>query len=80
MVVGDPGLIVILVDSRGDASRLVARQGLGHLNGLLALLAGTGSLLGLREQGLNPSLVDEVDGTTEDAGEEEVEEDAGGKN
>lgn len=75
VVVRDPRLIVVLVDTRGDANRLVARQGLGDLDGLLALLASTRSLLGLRKQGLDPGLVDEVDGATEDAGQEEVEED-----
>lgn len=76
VVVRDPRLIVVLVDTRGDANRLVARQGLGDLDGLLALLASARSLLGLGEQGLDPGLVNEVDSATEDAGQEEVEEDA----
>lgn len=75
-MVGDPGLIVSLVDARGDSRGLVSRQRLGHVDLLSDLLAGTRSLLGLGEEGLNPSLVDEVDGATKDASQEEVQEDA----
>lgn len=75
-MVGNPGLIVSLVDARGDSRRLVSRKRLGHLDLLPGLLAGTRSLLGLREEGLNPSLVNEVDGATKDASQEEIQEDA----
>lgn len=78
-MVWDPGFIVALVNTRSDAGRLIARQRLGDLDGLLALLGRTDRLLGLREQGLDPSLVDEVDGATKDTGKEQVEEDAVGE-
>lgn len=73
-MVGDPGLIVGLVDARRDSGGLVARQRLRHVDLLLGLLARTGSLLGLGKECLDPSLVDEVDGAAEDAGQEEVQE------
>lgn len=75
MVVGDPGLVVALVGTRRDCRRLITGQGLGHINGLLGLLANAGSLLSLGKESLDPGLVDEVEGTTEDAGQEEIEED-----
>ena len=76
MVVGNPALIVVLVrdDSNGDG--LGAGEGLGDLDDLLGLLSGAGTL-GLREEGLDPGLVDEVESTGESSREEEVEEDAG---
>lgn len=75
VVVRDPALVVGLVKTRGDTSRrFVAREGLWNLD-LLDLLAGAGSLLGLREKGLDPSLVDEVKSTAKSASEEDVEED-----
>ena len=75
MVVGNPALIVVLVrdDSNGDG--LGAGEGLGDLDDLLGLLSGAGAL-GLREEGLDPGLVDEVESTGESSREEEVEEDA----
>lgn len=75
-MVGNPGLVVSLVDARDDSRGLISRQRLGHIDLLPGLLAGTRSLLGLREEGLNPSLVDEVDGAAKDASKEEVQEDA----
>lgn len=77
-MVGNPRLIVTLVRTRGDIRRLITRQGLGDLDRLLGLLGSTRSALGLREEGLDPGLVDEVDGATESAGQEEVKENAGG--
>lgn len=74
-VVRDPGLVVVLVNTAGGTGGLVARQRLGDIDDL-ALLDGTRSLLSLGEEGLNPGLVDEVEGATEDAGQEEVQEDA----
>lgn len=78
-MIGDPGLIVGLIDARSDNRGLVARQRLGHVDLLSGLLAGTRSLLGLGEESLNPSLVDKVDGAAEDAGQEEVQEDTADK-
>ena len=46
---------------------------------LLGLLGdGRGATGGLREEGLDPGLVDEVEDAAEEACQEEVEEDAGG--
>jgi hypothetical protein len=73
VVAGDPGLIVVLVGACGRASRLVARKGLRNLD-LLGLL-GRLDDAGLREQGLDPCLVDKVESSAKQAGEEEVEED-----
>lgn len=75
-MVGNPGLIVSLIDARGDSRGLIARQRLGHVDLLPCLLAGTRSLLGLRKESLDPRLVDEVNGATKDASEEEVQEDS----
>lgn len=77
-VVRDPGLVVVLVDTAGDAAGLVAGQRLSNVDDL-ALLGGTGSLLGLGEESLDPGLVDEVQSATKDASQEEVEEDTVGK-
>ena len=80
MVVGDPALIVALaIAAASGTGRLGSRDGLGlDDNRLLDLLgsrgAGAADLLG--EEGLNPGLVDEVEGGTEDAGQEEIKEDA----
>lgn len=83
MVVGDPALVVALaVAAAGRAGRLGPRQRLrlddGHLLGLFgAARAAAGSAAGLlREERLDPRLVDEVERRAEDAGQEEVEEDA----
>jgi hypothetical protein len=73
VVVGDPALIVVLLGT-GGASRLGAREGLDL--DLLDLLDGLDGA-GLGEKGLDPGLVDEVEGRAEETGEEEVEEDAG---
>lgn len=74
VVAGDPGLVVVLVGARGRASRLVAGKGLGDLD-LLGLL-GRLDNAGLREQGLDPGLVDKAESGAKQAGEEQVEEDA----
>lgn len=74
MVLGDPALIVLLARASSSAGGLGAGEGLGGLD-LLALLGGAGAL-GLGEESLDPGLVDEVEGTGEGGGEEEVEEDA----
>ena len=76
VVLGDPALVVLL--AAGDAGGLGAREGL-DLEGLLdqRLLLGRLGALSLREEGLDPGLVDKVEGAAEDARQEEVEEDAG---
>lgn len=76
MVLGDPGLVVALVGTSGDAGRLGAGQRLSGFDRFLALLGGARSALGLREEGLDPGLVDEVEGSAEDSGQEDVQEDA----
>ncbi len=82
MVVGDPALVVALaVAAASGAGRLGAGEGLGLGGGGLARGGGLLAAVGLgrarlREQGLDPRLVDEVQGRAEDAGQEEVEEDA----
>lgn len=77
VVGGDPGLIVVLVStSAGGTGRLGAREGL-NLNLLNLLALDGGNAAGLGEEGLDPGLVDEVEGGAEETGEEEVEEDAG---
>ncbi len=75
VVVGDPALVVALgaLAAARDAGRLGAGQGLGLDDDLArGLLAACGSLggAGLREEGLDPGLVDEVEGCAEDAGED----------
>jgi len=66
VVVGDPGFIVVLLGACGGTGRLGARQGLNlDLLGLLHRLGGAGRL---GEQSLDPGLVDEVEGGTEDTG------------
>lgn len=60
MVLGNPGLVVALVSASGNTGRLGTGQRLSGFDRLLALLAGTGSALGLREEGLDPGLVDKV--------------------
>ena len=77
MVVGDPGLIVVLVGaSAGGAGRFGSGKGL-DLNNLLGLLGAgsTGSTSGLREKSLDPSLVDKVERGAKQTSQEEVEED-----
>lgn len=76
MVLGDPGLVVALVSASGDSGRFGAGQGLSSLDRLLALLAGARSALGLGEEGLDPGLVDEVEGAAEDPGQEDIQEDS----
>jgi hypothetical protein len=73
VMLGDPALIV---RRRYTARRF--RSGL-HVDRLLldgSLLRSGLRATGLREEGLDPGLVDEVEGTAENAREEEVEEDA----
>ena len=76
VVLGDPGLVVALVSTSGDAGRLGPGQRLSGFDRLLALLDGARSALGLREEGLDPGLVDEVESSAEDSGQEYVQEDA----
>lgn len=75
MVLGNPGLVINLSGAGGDTSRLGTRKGLSNLDSLLSLLGGAGTL-GLGKEGLDPGLVDEVEGTGKGTGKEEVEEDA----
>ncbi len=82
VVVGDPALVVALgaVAAAGGAGRLGARErldlgGRGLAGSSRLLAAGRGNAR-LREESLDPGLVDEVEGRAEDGGEEEVEEDA----
>jgi hypothetical protein len=74
VALGDPALVVVLSRSGGDTRLVGAGDGLGL--DLLGLLGGAGSALGLGEEGLDPGLVDKVQGTSEGTSEEEVEEDA----
>lgn len=90
MVAGDPALVVALVSitAARETGGFVARESVGSLGldhgrsaarSLLATgLRGTALAggLGLREESLDPGLVDEVEGRAENAGQEEVEEDA----
>ena len=81
VVVGDPAFVVALgaVAAAGGAGRVVAGLGLGLRDRdrlARGLLAARRRHLGLREERLDPGLVDEVEGRAERAGEEEVEEDA----
>lgn len=76
MVLGDPALIVALGSASGDTGRLGARQGLGDLDRLLALLGRSGGATGLGEERLDPRLVHKVEDAAEDTSQEEVEEDA----
>jgi hypothetical protein len=73
VVVRDPALVVVFVGARGWARRLGAGSGLR--NGSLLLLLGRLGARGFGEEGLDPGLVDKVDGGAEQAREEEVEED-----
>lgn len=75
MVVRDPALVVVFSINDSNGNGLGAGEGLNDVDSLLSLLSGAGAL-GLREEGLDPGLVDEVEGTSESSGEEEVEEDA----
>jgi hypothetical protein len=70
VVVGDPALVVRLAGGLG------AGEGVSGVDGLLDGLLGGARLLGLGEQGLDPGLIDEVEGASEGGGEDEVEEDA----
>lgn len=76
VVLGDPALIVTLSGASGDSGALGTRQGLGDLDGLLALLDRSGSAAGLGEESLDPGLVHKVKSAAKDAGQEQVEEDA----
>lgn len=74
VVVRDP--FGVKVGTAGSAGGLVAGEGLGglDLDDLLGLL-GPGAL-GLGEQGLDPGLVDKVEGTGKGGAQDEVQEDA----
>lgn len=75
--VGNPALVVVLAIGPGDhggLGGLVAGDG-GDELGLAHLLGGLGALL-LGKQRLNPRLVNEVEGGSEDARQEDVQEDA----
>lgn len=72
MVVRDPGFIVL---ASGSSSGLgTGKGGFGVGNGLLGLLGGARRALCLGEEGLNPGLVNKVQGASESGGEDEVEE------
>lgn len=81
----DPALVVL---GAGSYSRTISTDN-GNLLGGVDLLGALGRLLGalatlaaallLREEGGNPGVVDEVDGSSEGAEEDKVEEDAGHK-
>lgn len=84
MVGRDPRLIVgggTAGDSRAvstDNADLLSRVDLlGTARGALGALAALSATLLLREEGGDPGVVDEVDGTSKDTAEDEVEEDAG---
>lgn len=70
MVVGDPALVVRLAGGLG------AGEGIGGIDGLLDGLLGGAGPLGLGEQGLDPGLVDEVEGAAKRGSEDKVQEDA----
>jgi hypothetical protein len=74
VVVRDPALVVVLSRGDGNGGRLGTGERLSNIDGLLGLLVGTGAL-SLREESLDPGLVDEVESTGESSREEEVEED-----
>lgn len=75
MVLGDPALVIALCGASGNARRLGARGGGVGVGRLFALLGLIGAL-GLGEEGLDPRLVDKVEGAGEDGREDHVEEDA----
>ena len=75
MVRGDPALVKVLLAARGGTGGLGTGERLGNLD-LLDLFGGLGLLDSLGEESLDPGLVDEVESSAEDTGEEEVEEDA----
>lgn len=75
MVLRDPALIVVLARSDSDRGGLGAGERLRNIDDLLDLLVGAGAL-SLREEGLDPGLVDKVESTDKSSREEEVEEDA----
>lgn len=70
VVVRDPALVV------GLAGGLGAGEGISGVDGLLDGLLGGARSLGLGEQGLDPGLVDEEEGATENGSEDKVQEDA----
>lgn len=79
VVGGDPASVKVLGTGAG-ASRFVAGQGVGAGSlddgSRLAGLAATGGALGLREERLDPGLVDKVQGGAERTGQEDIQEDA----
>lgn len=77
VVLGDPALVVRL-GAGSSAGRVGGREGgVGISRNLLGLLADGGlGALGRGEEGFDPCLVDKVERAGEDAGEDQVEEDA----
>lgn len=73
VVLGDPALVVFGASGGG---RLGARGSSVGFDGLLGLLGGARSAFGLGEQGLDPGLVDKVEGAAKGSSQDEVEEDA----
>lgn len=79
---GNPGLVVLRSgrDSRAistDNSDLLSRVDLLDASGrLLSTLAALATTLLLGEEGGNPGIVDEVNGSTERSKEDQVQEDA----
>lgn len=69
MVVRDPALVI------GLAGGLGAGEGISRVDGLLDGLLGGARSLGLGEQSLDPGLVDEEEGATENGSEDKVQED-----
>lgn len=69
-MVRDPALVI------GLAGGLGAGEGISGVDGLLDGLLGGARSLGLGEQSLDPGLVDEEEGATENGSEDKVQEDA----
>lgn len=74
VVVRNPALVVGLASCGRSSHGLGAGERTVNLT-LSGLLGGLGSTLSGREEGLNPSLVNKVQSTSERDGQEEVEED-----
>ena len=87
MAVRNPALIICFLSqstsrnswsiSTNDRDLILGRnRSLTSTGRTLGALTALASALGLWEQGLDPSLVDEVESSSEYAGDDEVEEDA----